>query len=646
MNRIGIFAFYDIDGIVDDYVIYLLEKMLPFFSRILCVVNGSIDEIGEKKLKKYCSELLIRPNEGYDTYAYKEGYDFIKDRYENIDEIIFFNDSIFGPFFPLDEMFSKMERKDIDFWGLSRYIGGDKNVWGLNNFDCVPEHIQTFFWAVRKKMIYSGDFDNYWRNLPEIANYKEAVSFHEMIFTDYFSKLGYKWDCFIEPGWYDGLCLYPLMSFPRILLEHYRCPFIKRKSFIDTPDLLNSSVKGGEGFALINYLSQETDYDVELISKNITRTTPVDKYFEALAPVFFICESKKRIENSEDISSNVSVVIENPEAFQIDMISKVADFKNAEIFIYCKNKSDEIAAIEKFPNAVVLNGDKSGFIDIINVFGDRLRTGEFLLYLNCTTADKQIKYNPSDIFSQTDVDYSNLEKDFSMFYNSLHSFKNVALCADFLLRRKEFGVLIPLNPTHDVFCIDIPMDAQEKERMQSMLSGIGIKLPLSEEQEQIRNIGGSFFCYTKILKPLFNDSLKKVEEEEYVIGVSLTEYLPPILAQNEGKFTAVSTTSEIVSGRLFTTNRLLKELTGEIGTADKFNSYSRILHRTKGTLEFYETFFNPKSFRDRIYMVLMALLSKKHFMRFRNMKKENKGVKYHYDIFGSTENDVAKDKTN
>ncbi|NMA06437.1 MAG: hypothetical protein GX928_01795 [Ruminococcaceae bacterium] len=645
MNRIGVFAFYDIDGIVDDYVIYLLEKMYPFFNGILCVINGNVDEIGEGKLKKYCHEMIIRPNEGYDTYAYKEGYFFVKDRYENIDEILFFNDSIFGPFFPLDEMFSKMEKKDIDFWGLSRYIGGDENLWGLNNFDRVPEHIQTLFWAVRKKMIYSGDFDEYWRNLPEITNYKEAVSFHEMIFTDHFSKLGCKWDSFIEPGWYDRFCLYPLMSFPRTLLEHCRCPFIKRKSFIDAPVFLNSPVKGGEGFALINYLSQKTDYDVELISKNITRTTPVDKYFEALAPVFFICETETVTENCEYITSNVSVVIENPEAYQIDMISEVADFGNADVFIYCKKENEEIIAKEKIPNATVINGNKSGFIGIINELREKVGTSEFLLYLNCNASDKEKKCDYENEILQDGAEHIELERDFSMFYNSLHSFKNVAYCAEFLSKRKEFGVLISLNPTHDVFCMDYSITAQEKEKMQNMLSEMGIKLPLSEEQKQIRNIGGSFFCCTNILKPLFRDCLEKVEEK-CKCGVSLTEYLPPILAQNGGKFTAVSTTWEIASGRLFTTKSLLKGLTGVIGTPDKFNYYSSILHRSKGTLEFYETFFNPKSFRERVYMTLMALLSKKCFMRLQNIKQSDKGEKYHYDTFGAINKDVTKDDKN
>lgn len=49
MNRIGIYFFYDKDGIVDDYVPYFLEKLKPFCRRLVVVASGKHYRSGPEK---------------------------------------------------------------------------------------------------------------------------------------------------------------------------------------------------------------------------------------------------------------------------------------------------------------------------------------------------------------------------------------------------------------------------------------------------------------------------------------------------------------------------------------------------------------------------------------------------------------------
>ena len=50
-KRICIFVFYDKDGIVDDYVRYLLSELKKVISELVILVNGNIRKEEKSKLK-------------------------------------------------------------------------------------------------------------------------------------------------------------------------------------------------------------------------------------------------------------------------------------------------------------------------------------------------------------------------------------------------------------------------------------------------------------------------------------------------------------------------------------------------------------------------------------------------------------------
>ena len=73
-KRAAVFAFYDKDGIVDDYIPVLVGAVRRHCARLVCVVNGDLTEEGRAKLAPVCDEILMRPNEGLDVTGYKEGF--------------------------------------------------------------------------------------------------------------------------------------------------------------------------------------------------------------------------------------------------------------------------------------------------------------------------------------------------------------------------------------------------------------------------------------------------------------------------------------------------------------------------------------------------------------------------------------------
>ena len=69
IRRLGIFFFYDKDGVVDDYIPHLLEDLKKNLSELLIVCNGGLTAEGRAKFTGLASEILVRENKGYDVWA-------------------------------------------------------------------------------------------------------------------------------------------------------------------------------------------------------------------------------------------------------------------------------------------------------------------------------------------------------------------------------------------------------------------------------------------------------------------------------------------------------------------------------------------------------------------------------------------------
>ena len=110
MDRLGLFLFYDSEGIVDDYVTYMLEDMMKNLSHLCILVNGDLTSEGRKAFEKFTDHILVRSNRGFDVGAWKDAMidEFGFEKLEEFDEVILFNDSFFGPVYPFKEMFDEI----------------------------------------------------------------------------------------------------------------------------------------------------------------------------------------------------------------------------------------------------------------------------------------------------------------------------------------------------------------------------------------------------------------------------------------------------------------------------------------------------------------------------------------------------------
>ena len=273
MKRLTIYAFYDPDGQVDDYVVDCVAAMSEHSERVLIVSNGKLEAASLRRLADIRAVAVVeRANEGFDIWGYKHGLDLVGwSEVAKYDEVVLMNSTIAGPLYPLSEMFDVMDAQDVDFWGVTAHAGEDYDPWDLLPSGALERHIQSYFTGIRSQMLQSGAFREYWDSLAPIRSYAEAVALHEAIFTHKFAELGFSWTSYVDGTDLEYLSPYPLMFLPREVLIEKRCPFFKRKAlFLSAPDLVATLATSTT--TMVKALS-DLGYDLRRVLPSVIRTS-------------------------------------------------------------------------------------------------------------------------------------------------------------------------------------------------------------------------------------------------------------------------------------------------------------------------------------------------------------------------------------
>ena len=271
-NRLAVYCFYDRDGIVDDYVIYFLKELRKTVSRICCVVNGKLNDNGRKSLQGYADEVIERANEGLDAGAFAF---FVKSRYDDIrtyDELVLCNNSFFGPLYPLSDVFSEMygRPEKYDFWGMTIHPRADGVIHKSQKLPYVNAHVQSYFIVFTKKVINSEVFINFFRSLPEIHEFYEAVCLYELELTHVLSEAGFSFGSLVDN---DGLPkANSTILYPDLLIKEKKFPFIKRKVFIEDYSVFFDIGRSRNAERCLDYVREHNSYDEALIWQHILRT--------------------------------------------------------------------------------------------------------------------------------------------------------------------------------------------------------------------------------------------------------------------------------------------------------------------------------------------------------------------------------------
>lgn len=261
-NKVAIYVFWEKNGIVREYVITYLKGLKKVADTIYVVVNGVIREEDKLRIENMSGIIVIkRPNEGVDFWAYKAAIDSIGNKINDYEQIILCNCSCYGPIYPFEHMFNEMNKKNIDFWGITEWPlneGGFKGTW-----------IQSYFIVLNKNVFLSNQWNNYWENLCPVNSREEAIKLHEMKFTQYFADSGFEYDVYCH-NTRDYIDL--TIEAPDKLVIDMKCPIIKRKVFCIEYNRFLTYHRGVASKKVFNYIKENNLYNVNFILDDILAT--------------------------------------------------------------------------------------------------------------------------------------------------------------------------------------------------------------------------------------------------------------------------------------------------------------------------------------------------------------------------------------
>ena len=149
-----VFSHFDPNNRIEPYVLlYLAELKRCGWSTILVSTSGSLDEASINSVKQVTAAIILRENIGHDFGSYKAGIDHLFGQHASIDRLLLANDSIFGPFFGLDDIFAQSNRYDI---------------YGLTDSYQIGYHLQSYFLLYNRKVVDNPCFRDFWNSVQLI----------------------------------------------------------------------------------------------------------------------------------------------------------------------------------------------------------------------------------------------------------------------------------------------------------------------------------------------------------------------------------------------------------------------------------------------------------------------------------------------
>ena len=278
MRRAVVFAHYDKDSIIDDYVIYYLKELKKISDTIVFVSCCNLADKEIEKLNGIASHVIAQIHDEYDFGSYKRGFLYLQDKLNEFNELIFANDSCYGPLYPLEKVFSKMENENSDFWGITKNNFGYKK--NLKHFFVKRPHVQSYFIVFKQKIFTQDFFADFMQSIKHLQTKKEIISKYEIGLTELLKEKGFKFKTFINA--YENINNTTILKW-RQIIEKYQMPFVKKSLF----DLKNTDAATIEGYykLLGNY-----PVDLIILPRKINQKVPFEikkSIFDLLADLPF-----------------------------------------------------------------------------------------------------------------------------------------------------------------------------------------------------------------------------------------------------------------------------------------------------------------------------------------------------------------------
>lgn len=501
-QRLGIYCFYDKYGHAASFIKTFLDDLMDNLDDLVVVVNGQLSDQARQLFSEYTKTIIVRENKGLDVAAYKQAILTLGwEKLESYDEVICLNDTVMGPVYPFREMFACMDRKDVDFWGITAYAGETVDK------EQIPTHLQAYWHAYRRSLVSSPAFHEYWETMPLWKDYAEVTRKHEMTFTKHFTDLGFTWASYIDWRKYRGYSSYPLLYMPMQIVRDDRCPIFKRRSFFVDYSAYFDQTAGQPALDLYEYLRDHTDYDVDMIWDAILPSYNIDDIRKAMH-LDYVLPSQAINPQTHDRPRSAFIY----HVYFMDLLEDTCHYIASlpeETDLYITSTEDKIPQIREYMQQHGIS-HQATFIPVIN----RGRDVSALLVAACPVVlsgkydvigfahDKKSSQNQENGHHGTESQgfaYKLME-------NTLGSEAYVKNILTLFAENPRLGQVTPPPPYHALyFAHTIPHDwgANYEITKELLEDRLGIHVPLSPTKPTASAMGSCYWFRVEALKPLF-----------------------------------------------------------------------------------------------------------------------------------------------
>ena len=501
-QRLGIYCFYDKYGHAASFIKTFLDDLMDNLDDLVVVVNGQLSDQARQLFSEYTKTIIVRENKGLDVAAYKQAILTLGwEKLESYDEVICLNDTVMGPVYPFREMFACMDRKDVDFWGITAYAGETVDK------EQIPTHLQAYWHAYRRSLVSSPAFHEYWETMPLWKDYAEVTRKHEMTFTKHFTDLGFTWASYIDWRKYQGYSSYPLLYMPMQIVRDDRCPIFKRRSFFVDYSAYFDQTAGQPALDLYEYLRDHTDYDVDMIWDAILPSYNIDDIRKAMH-LDYVLPSQAINPQTHDRPRSAFIY----HVYFMDLLEDTCHYIASlpeETDLYITSTEDKIPQIREYMQQHGIS-HQATFIPVIN----RGRDVSALLVAACPVVlsgkydvigfahDKKSSQNQENGHHGTESQgfaYKLME-------NTLGSEAYVKNILTLFAENPRLGQVAPPPPYHALyFAHTIPHDwgANYEITKELLEDRLDIHVPLSPTKPTASAMGSCYWFRVEALKPLF-----------------------------------------------------------------------------------------------------------------------------------------------
>ena len=501
-QRLGIYCFYDKYGHAASFIKTFLDDLMNNLDDLVVVVNGQLSDQARQLFSEYTKTIIVRENKGLDVAAYKQAILTLGwEKLESYDEVICLNDTVMGPVYPFREMFACMDRKDVDFWGITAYAGETVDK------EQIPTHLQAYWHAYRRSLVSSPAFHEYWETMPLWKDYAEVTRKHEMTFTKHFADLGFTWASYIDWRNFQGYSSYPLLYMPMQIVRDDRCPIFKRRSFFVDYSAYFDQTAGQPALDLYEYLRDHTDYDVDMIWDAILPSYNIDDIRKAMH-LDYVLPSQAINPQTHDHPRSAFIY----HVYFMDLLEDTCHYIASlpeETDLYITSTEDKIPQIREYMQQRGIS-HQATFIPVIN----RGRDVSALLVAACPVVlsgkydvigfahDKKSSQNQENGHHGTESQgfaYKLME-------NTLGSEAYVKNILTLFAENPRLGQVAPPPPYHALyFAHTIPHDwgANYEITKELLEDRLGIHVPLSPTKPTASAMGSCYWFRVEALKPLF-----------------------------------------------------------------------------------------------------------------------------------------------